>query len=164
MSPARERPRVLVIGLDGATWTLLEPLLAQGKLPTLARLIREGSRASLRSCIQPSSEQAWSAFATGKQNGKFGLYGFYQRASNSYALEYVTAAHRRAPTLWRILSDRGRRCVVVNVPLTWPVEPVHGALVSGLMTPGLHSQFTYPRELREALTRALGEYIIDVDI
>jgi predicted AlkP superfamily phosphohydrolase/phosphomutase len=156
--------RVLVIGLDGATWTLLDPLLAQNKLPTLARLLENGSRTNLRSCIQPSSEQAWSAFATGKQNGKFGLYGFYQRAANSYALEYINASHRRAPTLWRILSDRGKRCIVVNVPLTWPVEPVNGALISGLMTPGLKSQFTYPAKLKNELLHELGEYIIDVDI
>lgn len=158
------KPRVLVLGLDGATWTLLDPLLAQHKLPTLGKLIQNGSRSTLRSCIQPSSEQAWSAFATGKQNGKFGLYGFYQRAKNSYALEYINASHRRAATLWRILSDRQKKCVVVNVPLTWPVEPINGVLVSGLMTPGLDSQFTSPPELKQELLRVLGEYIIDVDI
>jgi predicted AlkP superfamily phosphohydrolase/phosphomutase len=156
--------RILVIGLDGATWNLLDPLLALHRLPTLARLMANGTRASLRSCIQPSSEQAWSAFATGKQNGKFGLFGFYQRAANSYALEYINASHRRAATLWRMLSDRGKRCIVVNVPLTWPVEPVNGALISGLMTPGLNSHFTFPRQLRGELRRELGEYIIDVDI
>ncbi|OQY83976.1 MAG: hypothetical protein B6D41_16210, partial [Chloroflexi bacterium UTCFX4] len=161
---SRSKPRVLVLGLDGATWTLLDPLLAQNKLPTLGKLIANGSRSILRSCIQPSSEQAWSAFATGKQNGKFGLYGFYQRAKNSYALEYINASHRRAATLWRILSERGKKCVVVNVPLTWPVEPINGALVSGLMTPGLNSEFTYPPELKNELLKELGEYIIDVDI
>lgn len=158
------KPRVLVLGLDGATWTLLDPLLAQNKLPTLGKFIQNGTRSLLRSCIQPSSEQAWSAFATGKQNGKFGLYGFYQRSKNSYALEYINASHRRAATLWRILSARGKKCVVVNVPLTWPVEKINGALVSGLMTPGLHSEFTYPPELKNELLRELGEYIIDVDI
>lgn len=158
------KPRVLVLGLDGATWTLLDPLLAQNKLPTLGKFIQNGTRSVLRSCIQPSSEQAWSAFATGKQNGKFGLYGFYQRSKNSYALEYINASHRRAATLWRILSARGKKCVVVNVPLTWPVEKINGALVSGLMTPGLHSEFTHPPELKNELLRELGEYIIDVDI
>jgi predicted AlkP superfamily phosphohydrolase/phosphomutase len=159
-----KKSRVLVLGLDGATWTLLDPLLAQNKLPTLGKLIQNGSRTTLRSCIQPSSEQAWSAFATGKQNGKFGLYGFYQRSKNSYALEYINASHRRAATLWRILSDRNKKCVVVNVPLTYPVEKINGMLVSGLMTPGIHSEFTYPPELKQQLLQELGEYIIDVDI
>lgn len=159
-----KHPRVLVIGLDGATWQLLDPLLKSNRLATLNRILSNGTRSTLRSCIQPSSEQAWSAFATGKQNGKFGLFGFYQRAANSYGLEYINASHRRAPTLWRLLSDRGKRCLVLNVPLTWPVEPVNGALVSGLMTPGLHSRFTFPEELRAKLLKELGEYIIDVDI
>lgn len=162
--PTEEHPRVLVIGLDGATWNLLDPLLKSNRLATLNRLLAQGTRSTLRSCIQPSSEQAWSAFATGKQNGKFGLFGFYQRAENSYALEYINASHRRSQTLWRLLSDHGKRCLVVNVPLTWPVEPVNGALVSGLMTPGLNSRFTFPPELRAGLLRELGEYIIDVDI
>jgi predicted AlkP superfamily phosphohydrolase/phosphomutase len=162
--PTDNHRRVLVIGLDGATWNLLDPLLTSNRLDTLTRILEKGTRASLRSCIQPSSEQAWSAFATGKQNGKFGLYGFYQRAAGSYTLEYVNASHRRSSTLWRLLSDRGKRCLVVNVPLTWPVEPVNGALVSGLMTPGLNSQFTFPHELRGELLRELGDYVIDVDI
>jgi predicted AlkP superfamily phosphohydrolase/phosphomutase len=164
MNTINPKPRVLVVGWDGATWTLIEPLLAQKQLPNLARLIAHGSRADLRSCIQPSSEQAWSAFATGKQNGKFGLYGFYQRAAKSYALEYINASHRRAPTLWHILSERGKKSLVVNMPLTFPVEKINGALISGLMTPGEHAQFTYPASLRDDLRRALGEYIIDVDI
>lgn len=164
MTSASPRRRVLAIGLDGATWDLLDPLLAAHRLPHLASLLAQGSRARLRSCIQPSSEQAWSAFGTGKQNGKFGLFGFYQRAPHSYALEYINASHRRAATLWRILSDRGRTVLVVNMPLTWPVEPVNGALISGLMTPGKASQFTYPASLRQELAGALGEYIIDVDI
>lgn len=158
------KPRVLVVGLDGATFDLIDPLLSQNKLPNLARVLATGSRARLRSCIQPSSEQAWSAFATGKQNGKFGLYGFYQRVPNSYSLEYINASHRRAATLWKILSGRGKKSLVVNMPLTWPVEPINGALISGLMTPGLNSQFTFPATLREELIHELGEYIIDVDI
>ncbi|MGE5139580.1 MAG: alkaline phosphatase family protein, partial [Rudaea sp.] len=157
---SNQGPRVIVIGLDGAPWSLIDPLLDQNRLPTLARLIGGGTRAALRSCIQPSSEQAWSAFATGMQNGKFGLYGFYQRAAGSYSLEYINASHRRAPTLWRLLSDRGKRSIVVNVPLTWPVERIQGALISGLMTPGPGSDYTWPRELKDEL----GEYIIDVDI
>ena len=60
------KPRVLVVGLDGATFDLIDPLLSQNKLPNLARVLATGSRARLRSCIQPSSEQAWSAFATGR--------------------------------------------------------------------------------------------------
>lgn len=139
-------------------------MLASNRLAALDRVLANGARAPLRSSIQPSSEQAWSAFATGKQNGKFGIYGFYQRAKDSYQLEYVNALHRRAPTLWRLLGDRGKRCLVVNVPLTWPVEPVNGALISGLMTPGLSSQFTFPHELKGELLRECGEYLIDVDI
>ncbi|MGQ9585789.1 MAG: alkaline phosphatase family protein [Anaerolineae bacterium] len=156
--------RVLVVGLDGATFRLIRPWAEAGHLPNLARLLREGAWGDLRSTIQPSSEQAWASFATGVQNGKHGIYGFVQRVPGTYELEYVNGRHQRARTLWRILSDRGRPVIVVNVPTTYPPEPVNGVLIGGLMSPGENSRFTYPDGLYQELKEAVGGYIINVDI
>ena len=156
--------RVLAIGLDGATFRVIEPMARAGQLPALSRLMENGTRGVLRSTIQPSSEQAWPAFMTGVQNGKHGIFGFVQRVPGSYAYQYTNARAQRAPTLWRILSDRGRPVIVVNVPMTYPPEPVNGALIGGLMTPSLHSRFTHPPDLYQELKREIGGYIINVDI
>ena len=162
--PARPARRVLAIGLDGATFRLIRPWAEAGHLPHLARLLREGAWGDLRSTIQPSSEQAWASFATGVQNGKHGIYGFVQRVPGTYQLEYVNARHQRARTLWRILSDRGRPVIAINVPMTYPPEPVHGVLIGCLLSPGVQSRFTYPDGLYQELERAIGGYIINVDI
>lgn len=156
--------RVLVIGLDGATFRVIKPMVAAGELPVLGRLMEQGAHGVLRSTIQPSSEQAWVTFMTGVQNGKHGIFGFIHRKPGSYEYQYVNARHQRAPTLWRLLSDRGRRVIAINVPMTYPPEPVNGALIGGLMTPSERSRFTYPPDLYEELKREIGGYIINVDI
>lgn len=156
--------RVLVIGLDGATFNIIEPLVAQGRLPTLARLMREGAHAPLRSTIQPSSEQAWASFMTGVQNGKHGVFSFVRRRPASYEFEYISGRNVRAPALWDILSDRGRPTITVNVPMTYPPHPVNGVLIGGLMSPGERSRFTYPDGIYDELCQAVGGYIINVDI
>ena len=156
--------RALIIGLDGATFNLITPLMAQGLLPNLARMMQEGSWGELRSTIQPSSEQAWAAFMTGTNNGKFGVYGFQKRRAGTYQFDYVNGRSIHGRSLWRILSDRGRRVIVINVPMTYPPEPVNGVLISGLMTPGVHSKFTYPDGIYQELCEVCGDYRIDVDI
>ena len=157
------RPRVLVIGLDGATFRLIRPLVAAGQLPNLARLMAEGVAGELQSTIQPSSEQAWSAFLTGQNNGKHGVYGFQQRRPGTYQFGYVNAASLRVPSLWQILSQRERDVIVINVPMTYPPEQVRGVLVGGLLTPGPQSQFTWPAGIYDELVRECGGYVIDVD-
>ena len=157
------RPRVLVIGLDGATFRLIRPLVAAGQLPNLARFMSQGVAGDLQSTIQPSSEQAWSAFLTGQNNGKHGVYGFQQRRPGTYQFGYVNAASLRAPSLWQILSQRDRDVIVINVPMTYPPEQVRGVLVGGLLTPGPQSQFTWPAGIYGELVRECGGYVIDVD-
>lgn len=142
--------RVLVIGLDGATLDLVEPWAKSGSLPHLSRLMRAGSYATLRSVLPVLSSAAWASFMTGTNPGKHGLYDFVRRDSDSYRLRVVRRDHMQRPSMWRWLSDRGRRVCVLNVPMTYPPEPVNGILVSGLGTPS-YASFTYPPELGKEL-------------
>ena len=146
--------RVLVIGWDGGTLDLAGPWIKAGHLPTLARLQAEGAAGPLRSVLPVLSPSAWTSFATGVNPGRHGIYDFAQRAPDSYRLRLITAADVKAPTLWRLLSDAGKRVVVVNVPMTYPPEPVNGVMVTGLGTPD-RQVFTFPAALSEDL-RANG--------
>ena len=163
MSSPKPPVRVLVIGLDGATFTLLRPWLESRELPCLSRLYHEGVHGTLESVIPPLSPEAWSTFMTGKHPGQHGVMNFLSVRPGSYELEFNSGASVRAPTLWRMLGDRGLRVGVVGVPMTYPPERVNGYLVSGLETPGRHSQFTYPPELAGELRRALGGYELHGD-
>lgn len=156
------RPRVIVIGLDGATWDLVQPMVDQGWMPYLARLLREGMRAPLRSTLPPLTAPAWSSFMTGLNPGRHGVFAFQRALNHSLERAFVDATAIRAPLLWEYLSQAGQQVGVLNVPVTYPVRPVHGWLVSGMMTPSEESEFTWPAELAAALRAR--RYTIDLRI
>lgn len=152
------KPRVLVIGLDGATWDLVRPWVAAGYLPNMARLVGAGSGGPLMSTIPPVSPTAWSSFMTGKNPGKHGVYDFTVRDFRGYGMR--VAQRPSEPTLWGLLSAQGRCVCVVNVPQTYPPEQVNGYMISGLGTPS-GRVFTHPAELSQVLRRE--NYRITVD-
>ncbi|MCA9993741.1 MAG: alkaline phosphatase family protein, partial [Anaerolineales bacterium] len=96
--------KAVVIGLDGADWRLLTPWLAQGELPTLARLVAEGSSGPLRSTIRPESSVAWTSFATGVNPGKHGIFGFVAHQPGSYNFRLANGSHIGAPRFWHRLG------------------------------------------------------------
>ena len=163
MTPPDATSRVLVLGLDGATFDLIEPWLQAGDMPCLSRLYRSGVHGRLRSVIPPLSPEAWTTFMTGKDPGHHGVMNFLSFRPGAYDLRFTSGADRREPTLWRMLSDAGRRVGVVGVPMTYPPEQVNGYLVSGFETPGAQSHFTHPPELRDELRDAVGGYDLHGD-
>lgn len=154
--------KVLVLGLDGATFDLMLPWIDEGHLPNLGRLVREGAWGRLESTIPPHTPCAWSSFMTGKNPGKHGLFEFSEPVPGSYRFRFTNAATRKAESLWSILSRAGKRVGVVNVPMTYPPEKVNGYLVSGLDTPHEFSQFTSPTDLRQELQQKSLPYQIDL--
>ena len=156
--------KVVVFGLDGATFDVIKPLVERGRLPNLARLMREGVCGTLRSTILPKSPQAWASFMTGTNPGKHGIVGFSRLEKGSYQVQYINDAMRAGESLWRILGRHGKRVGVLNVPITYPPEKVNGYLVGGMFSPGTHVEFTYPPDLYQALRQELGEYIIEAEV
>ena len=152
--------RVLVIGLDGVPPDLLRPWIEAGELPTMAHLVRQGASGTLRSTMPPTSGPSWSSFMTGKNPGKTGIYDFLHRAQGSYHFPPVNASLRDGLDLWQILSQAGRRVGVLNVPLTYPIRPVNGFMISGWMTPYSAKDYVYPPELDAELRQAVGDYRI----
>ncbi|MBN1955569.1 MAG: alkaline phosphatase family protein [Anaerolineae bacterium] len=143
--------RVFALGLDGATFDLIRPWAAEGRLPTLARLMEEGCWGTLRSVIPPLTMPAWASFLTGLSPGRHGLYSFLRREEDSYNFTPFNASYLRAPGLGELLSRRQCRVALVNMPATYPTQPVNGIVVTGLETPGRHSRFTYPEDLGRTL-------------
>lgn len=158
-SKTGEVARVFVFGLDAASPTLIERWADD--LPTLSRLIAEGTWGELQSTIPPFTSPAWACMATGKNPAKVGIFGLRHRATNSYELVPPTAAHRRAPAMWEIAGQAGRRVVVFNVPDTYPPTEVNGVMVSGRPAPvDPGAPITYPRGLRAEIDRAVDGYLV----
>jgi predicted AlkP superfamily phosphohydrolase/phosphomutase len=156
------RQKVLVIGLDGATFRLIDPWIAAGDLPNLARIQLDGCRGKLRSTVRPESSVAWTSFATGVNPGKHGVFGFAS-VQKDYKIKTNTGRSIRAPRFWQHLSRFGRQVGLFNIPMTYPPQPVNGFMISGMLTPSAQSQFTYPPELRDELLGVLDDYVISVD-
>jgi predicted AlkP superfamily phosphohydrolase/phosphomutase len=152
--------RILVIGLDGVPLDLIRSWAAQGALPNLGKFIEEGAVGQLRSTVPPTSGPSWSTFMTGKNPGKTGVYDFLYRREGTYIFPAVNARRRDGITIWRLLSDRGKRVGTVNVPMSYPVEEVNGFMISGWMTPYSAQDFTYPPELAQELIERVGYYNI----
>lgn len=155
--------KVLVIGLDGATFDLIQPWAEAGHLPTLAKLMAEGAYGHLRSTIPPMTAPAWTSFATGVNPGQHRLYDWIARQPGSYKFTPVTALDGKAPTLFKLLSQRGRRVCSLNVPMTYPPTPVNGLMVSGMPAPSLKNSVTYPESLLDEIFANVGDYILYPD-
>ncbi len=161
VQPAHGQPRVLVIGWDGATWDVIRPLIAEGRLPNLARLLARGAHAVLKSTLHPLSPQAWSSYETGVNPGKHGVYDWFEL--NLGPFTPIGAHSLRVKPFWRYLSDaRDKQVVAINLLTAYPPLPVRGAVISGRMAPP-GARFTWPYDLQDALLREVPGYVVDTD-
>ncbi len=129
-------PRLLIIGLDGGSFNLLEPLIAAGHMPNLARLMHEGARGELLSTMPPATLPAWTSFLTGATPGEHGVTDIFVR--RGYALTPASGALRGLSTFLEVLSRRGLRVASIGVPGTYPPLELNGVCVSGFDAPGVH--------------------------
>ena len=130
-----EQGRVLLIGIDGATLRVMEPLLAAGRLPNLAAIAGAGAYGPLRSTPPLLSPAIWTSIATGKARAKHGIDTFV-REDNRGERRLYQSSDRRSHALWNIASDAGLQVGVINWWVTYPVETVHGVMVSDHAIPG----------------------------
>ncbi|HEV7128364.1 MAG TPA: alkaline phosphatase family protein [Ktedonobacterales bacterium] len=146
-------PRVLVIGLDGATFRWITPLVESGRLPTLARLMREGASGPLESIIPPHTGPAWPSMITGRNPGKHGIFYFEKYDVAKYACldGIATAEPLVGRTIFDIASAGGQRVAALRVPMTFPAWPVNGVMASGYPAPGETDRYAYPTTLASVL-------------
>jgi predicted AlkP superfamily phosphohydrolase/phosphomutase len=132
------RQRVIVIGLDGASWDYIDPQIAAGHLPNLARLQREGAWGRLRSVDTHYTPPAWTTMFTGRLPTKTGVYSFGSWDAQAHAFRMVSSRDVAVPAVWDVASAAGLRVAAVGVPVTYPAHPIEGVMVGGLETPKNH--------------------------
>ncbi len=154
-------PKVLVVGLDGATWSVLLPWARAGRLPHLAALMERGAWGVLRSTVPALTLPAWASLTTGRNPGAHGVFAFRRLAPDRYeARELANARDLRAPTLWDLAGSAGLTVGVVNVPPSYPLRRVNGFVVGCLLTPPGEARFTEPPEV----AAELGPYRVDAEV
>ncbi len=149
--------RLLMVGLDGATFDVLGPAMDAGRMPNLKALIAEGVSGPLESTRPPITPAAWTTFMTGKGPGKHGILDFLRYDPVRHQLAFNNNQRISQKTIWQILSEKGYRVGSINLPMTYPPEPVNGFMISGFDTPPGET-FTYPRELQAELLSRYPDY------
>jgi len=170
----RVERRLLIFGIDGATWSVIDRLFAEGRLPNLARLVREGSRAPLRTLEPTHSPRIWTTLATGVLPEVHGILDFVVKLPETGRTTLPSSTQRRVPALWNLLSDHGYRVGVTNWWASYPAEEIDGFVISdrashvrratytsvlGLTDEGIAARSrgeTHPPELGRALEEILG--------
>ncbi|MBN1845976.1 MAG: alkaline phosphatase family protein [Sedimentisphaerales bacterium] len=160
------RPRLMVLSIDGVPFGLLERFLAGGRMPNLAGLVEQASAGGqgglrpMRSAQPTVSCVAWSSYMTGCNPGKHGIFGFIDRREDGYELSFPNSRMMAVEHLWEILSKAGKRVFGMNVPATYPPRPVNGVLIGGFLAPSV-DKCAYPADVSGYLKQI--DYQIDSD-
>src|SRR6266852_8860 len=172
-SASKPKPRVVVVGVNGMEWDIIRPLLVKGELPNLAKVIKNGAYGKLRTVSAPNCPRVYSTIFTGTKPEEHGVTGFLVGGITAN-----TNMLKEEP-IWSVLSKSGVTVGMANVPATFPVMPVNGYMISGMLTRGKNcedgvlcapklSEVTggdavYPSGLREELLKNVGDFYIDCE-
>lgn len=140
-----ESQRVLLLGLDGACFSMIEPLVKQGKLPTFKNLLEEGVQAYLKSTIPPTTIPAWLSMFTGLNQGKLGCFGQQLLEKSSYELKPISISSWKGKLIWDIVSEK-KKVGIFNIPTLSRSYPINGYMIRDILSGSVHDSF-YPADL-----------------
>ncbi len=154
-------PKVVCLSIDGVPHGLLARLMDEGHMPAMDELCARHGRPRMMRSVQPTvSCVAWASYATARNPGKHGIFGFIDRRAGTYDLSLPNAANMRGPNIWEVLSAAGKKVFGMNVPGTYPPRAVNGVLIGGFLTPAL-AKAAWPPEVCDYLESI--DYRIDSD-
>src|ERR1700719_1240584 len=172
-SAAKPKPRVVVVSVNGMELDVVRPLLLQGKMPNLSSVIKKGAYGKLRTVSAPNCPRVFSTIFTSTKPEEHGVTGFIVGGITAN-----TNMLKQEP-LWSMLSKKDVTVGMANVPATFPVLPVNGYMISGMLTRGKNCEdgvlcapklsdvtggdAVYPRSMRDELLKNVGDFYIDCE-
>ena len=150
--------QTLLLGLDGATFTILDPLMEEGIMPFLKGFIAGGVRAELLSTPHPLTPPAFTSLLTGRSPGIHGIYDFIkvEEREGSPFFTLYDSRDVRCETLWSIANRQKRKVISLNFVLTSPVKPLNGCVIPGMVHWRHLRRHTYPENLYERIKSLPG--------
>src|SRR5581483_9406827 len=128
--------KTLLLGLDGATFSILDPLLQAGVMPHLQRFIQRGTRAELLSTTPPVTYPAWTSLVTGHYPGQHGVFDFVQgqEMPEGIFVRPVDSRDIQCETIWSMASRQQQSVTSLNFPVMFPPRPLNGFMVPGFVS------------------------------
>lgn len=150
--------RTVMIGLDGATFTILDELMREGVMPSLKRLCDEGSRTELLSTSNPLTPPAWVSMITGRSPGNHGVFDFIwaEERKNDVYFTLYNFLDIACETVWSYVSRHEGRVTSLNFPMMSPPPPVNGVIVPGLVSWKHLRRNIHPREIYDRFKELPG--------
>jgi predicted AlkP superfamily phosphohydrolase/phosphomutase len=146
---------MIILGLDGATFSLIEPWVDAGELPNFERLLEESASGELESTIPEITVPAWPSFATGRDPTTLDMYGFTQ--FNRTTRENDLSHDEFVPgKMWDVVDDQGGRSVVFNIPGSYPWQAIDGTIIAA--APEHKEAYSHPPEAWKELTDLVDGY------
>src|SRR5438105_9194005 len=172
-STPKPKPRVVVVGVNGMELDVIRPLLLKGHLPNLAKVIKNGAYGKLRTVSAPNCPRVYTTMFTSTRPEEHGVTGFL-----GGGITANTNMLKEEP-IWSILSKNGVTVGMANVPATFPVLPVNGYMISGMLTRGKNCEdgvlcaprlseveggdSVYPKAMKAELLKNVGDFYIDCE-
>ena len=124
--------KLLIIGLDGVSWNVLNPMIENGHMPFLRDFIKDGRSGILKSTEPPITPAAWTSFMTGLDSEEHDVRGFrnFQLEKGKFTYTLNNSSNIKHKSLWNILSENNRKVCIINLPLTYPPFQINGIMVS----------------------------------
>lgn len=150
--------QTVLIGLDGATFTILDHLMEEGVMPFLRGFVESGARAELGSVIPPLTPPAWTSLMTGRSPGHHGVFDFFRPVSpGSRHIRFTSSHDIRCETIWSMASRNKKKVAVLNFPLMFPPPEIDGYVVPGGWMPWRQLRLgCYPKDLYDRLKALPG--------
>lgn len=142
--------KLLVLGLDGASWNLLKPWIEEGHLPNIAKIREKGFSGNLESTYPYVTFPAWKTYSTGRNPAKLGVYYWFNFDRNDGKLDFTDSTDFWSKEIWDYLSDNNIASGIINMPSTYPPKEVEGFMVSGTLA-SEEDDYTYPAELKKQI-------------
>ncbi|MBN1962256.1 MAG: alkaline phosphatase family protein [Deltaproteobacteria bacterium] len=128
---------LIIVGIDGADWAVIEKSIAYGQLPNISALIKRGLRTELNSTMPPATLPAWMSFLCGANPAEHGLVDMFVHPPQSYAIRPATTELQKLPTFLSRLAQKGLAVASLGVPGTYPPDKSLGLCIAGFDAPGV---------------------------
>ena len=144
-----KKPKIIFIGIDGATWKIIDYLIENNKLPNINRMLKKGLKYNLESSIPPVTFPAWGCMFSGLNPGNLGVFEFIDVDVNNRSYKINSPNSLNGDMLWNYLNKNNFSVGVIGVP-TAKIEKVRGFMVGG---PFLNQNQVYPKFIKDILKK-----------